>query len=128
MLAKAEAFAELLPASAERDQVLVTSLENCGQADRAADLAWKAALAREGSRPAAADAPCCTSMRRWPRVRKATIVAKLQSMKAPAVIYTAAADALAKAGKTQAAPGDDRGGADRGGGRGRQGGRPTWPR
>ena len=102
VLAKAEAFAESLPASSERDQALVTALVGCGQAERAAELAWKAALAaklpagRQQMLSLYANAAVAAG-------QEAAIVPKLQSMQAPAGIYTAAAEALAKSGKTQAA-------------------------
>jgi hypothetical protein len=102
LLAKADAFAQSLPASAERDRVLVTSLVACGQAARAADVAWKAALGakvpaqRQQMLLLYAHAAVAAG-------QEAGLVAKLQSMKAAAGIYTAAANALAQNGKAQAA-------------------------
>ena len=102
LLAKADAFAQSLPASAERDRVLVTSLVACGQAARAADVAWKAALGakipaqRQQMLLLYAHAAVAAG-------QEAGLAAKLQSMKAPAGVFTTAANALAQIGKAQAA-------------------------
>jgi hypothetical protein len=100
--AKAEAFAESLPASAARDQVFLTALKDCGQAKRAAELAWKAALGAKV--PAQRQQMLLLYVQAAVAAgQEGAIVPKLQSMKAPAALYTAAANALAQIGKAQAA-------------------------
>jgi hypothetical protein len=101
-LREAEAMAEALPPSAEVTAVRCNALVAGGRADSAAEIAWNAALSAK--QPAQRQqmlllyVPAAVAAG-----RDGEILAKLQSMKAPAGIFTAAAGALAQAGKAEAA-------------------------
>jgi len=101
-LADAEALALALPPSAEAIAMRCCGLTANGRADLATEVAWNAALAAK--QPAErqqillvyASAAVAAG-------REGEIVARLQTMKAPTAIFTAAAVSMAQAGKAEAA-------------------------
>ena len=101
-LAEAEAMALALPPSPEATATRCKGLVADGQADSAAEIAWNAAVAAK--KPAEREqmlmlyVPATVAAN-----REGEVLAKLQAMKAPAGIFTAAAGVLTEAGKAEAA-------------------------
>jgi len=101
-LAEAEAMAQELPPSAEVTALRCAGLVSAGRPDFAVEIAWNAAMS--GKQPAQRQqmlllyVPAAVAAG-----REAEILSRLESMKAPAGIFTAAAGALAQAGKAETA-------------------------